>query len=109
MADDLTARNPFIDLTVTGARVIRAAGTARVMAIRVNGTAGGVAGDIIFRETSASGEVVFKLLAPASSTHDGTLSFPSPGRNFDGLFMDTQGTAWLAGSHIVVYTGESVP
>ncbi len=109
MADDLTARNPFIDLTGTGARVIRAAGTARVRAIRVNGTAGGGQGDIIIRENSSSGPIIFFLIAGSSTVHDGTISFPGSGRNFNGLFMDTQGTAWATSSHIIVYTGESKP
>ena len=109
MADDLTARHPFIDLTVTGARTIRADGFTRIYAIRVRGTAGAAVGDFTLRHTTATtGPILFKQLAAIGSEHDGTLSFGSQGIMFDKIFMDNLANAWTAGSHLMLYTSEAL-
>ena len=104
MADGPTgAREIFIDLTVVGARTIRdATNGVRIAEIRINGTAGAGAGDIVLRtDLAATGGEVFKLLAN-NDAHDGT--FAAHRMWTRGLFMDALATAWLAGATMIIVT-----
>jgi hypothetical protein len=100
-------RDLYIDLTITGARVLRDAtgnNWVKIKAIDINGTAGAASGDIILRHDSASGPIVFKHLAPAGSIHDGSETFYGSAMIFLGLYMDDPGTAWGAGSFMIIHT-----
>jgi len=105
MADGaLGSRQIFIDLTVVGARTIRdATNGVKIGEIRIQGTAGAGTSDIILREDVATtGGIVFKLAAAAGSDHDGTFSADRMWTR--GLFMDLIGSAWVAGSHMIIVT-----
>jgi hypothetical protein len=100
-------RDIFIDLTVTGARVIKDATKGefvKIGGIRINGTTGAGAGDITFRKESAGGPIVFQALGTASTIFDGTFALPVGSILQKGLYMDALGTAWTAGSQMIIYT-----
>ena len=97
-------RDIYIDLNTATARTIRAAtqGT-RISEIRINGTAGSGESNVVLRQDVAStGDIMFKLLAPSGSGHDGTFSVARMWTR--GLFMDALTTAWVAGSHMIIHT-----
>ena len=109
MADDLTNREIFIDLTATGARTIRTPGLNRIHSIRVRGTVGASAQNIVLRRTTAStGPIIFQQLGPADTEHDGTEIFPPNGMEVDGIFMDNLTNAWDTGAFMIIYTEGSL-
>lgn len=100
------AREIYIDLTSAGARVIRdvlAEGRyVKIMGVRINGTSGAGAGDIVLRDGSVSGNIVFKEIAPGGTPFDGTMT---PVRiRCHGLYMDALANPWAAGSYMIIYT-----
>lgn len=101
------ARDIFLDLNATpAARVIRDATKnhwVKIRGIRINGVAGASAGDIILHGEGAAGPTIFTLLAAASSPHDGTF-FVHGNPIIKGLYMESVGTAWLAGATMVIHT-----
>jgi hypothetical protein len=101
-------RDIVIDLTVTGARVIRDATKnemVKLMGITIAGTSGAAAGSIVLRKESASGSIEFQYTDPTAATlADYSKAFTDPQPIFKGLYMDDQGTAWAAGSVMIVHT-----
>lgn len=108
MADgNFGQRDIHLDLTSTGARVIRDAllgMRVKIRAITVSGTSGAAAGSLILRGESASGPIVWQLTDPTAAT---TYNFTS---NLDGvlpivgLYLDALGTAWAAGAVCIIHT-----
>lgn len=102
------ARDITIDLTVTGARVIRDAllkYVVKLTSVTVTGTSGAAAGTIILRSESATGPIVYQYTDPTAATlANSNEVFGDPAPVFHGLYMDTQGTAWAAGSVMVIHT-----
>ncbi len=97
------SREILIDLTTVTARTIRAATNGvKIGEIRINGTAGSGAGNVVLRtDVASTGDVVFQLLAN-NDAHDGTFSADRMWTR--GLFMDVLATAWLAGSTMIIVT-----
>lgn len=101
----------YIDLTVTGARIIRAypVNWVKINAIRINGVAGaGGSGTITLRQEGASGAIIFQEAAPAGQSFDGTMVQSTWPPVVNGLYMDDPGTAWQTvggvASHMMIYT-----
>lgn len=97
------SREIVIDLTQVGARVLRAFPSATIIhAVKINGTAGAGAGDIILRKTSATGPIVFEEPVASGTPVDGALI---PMCTYaKGLFMDALPAPWTAGSILIIYT-----
>ena len=91
-----TARNPIRDPAAEGRAI-------RITGIDIGGVTGGSAGTIILRADSASGPIVFRKYAPATSTIDDTFQFTPPIR-CSGLYMDAMSGAWQANSTMVIHT-----
>lgn len=106
MADgNFGERDIDIDLTATGARVIRdfAKGEfVKIVGITINGTAGATAGPIVLRKEAANGPIVYSCDGKATQTYVvNDQLYTSIHR---GLYMDTQTNAWAAGSHMIIHT-----
>lgn len=104
------ARDILINLNAPiTARIIRTAEAGditrfvKINGIRINGVAGAGTGDIVLRAESATGPIVFKLLAPNGSAHDGTFFVPG-NPVIKGLYMDAVGTAWVDGAVMIIHT-----
>lgn len=101
-------RDIVIDLTVTGARVIRDATKnemVKLMGVTIAGTSGAAAGTIVLRKESASGSIEFQYADPTAATlANYTKEFTEPQPVFKGLYMDDQGTAWAAGAKLIIHT-----
>lgn len=112
MADGPYGANPiYIDLTVAGARTIKDAvrpigdlnftpDVGKIKSVRIQGTAGAGAGDIVLRKDSAAGGIVFKTAVAAGVPQDG-VDTPMD-REFRGLYMDAIPAAWVAGSFMLI-------
>lgn len=100
-------RDIVIDLTVTGARVIRDAlknELVKIKKIVVSGKAGGANGPITLRKESASGSIEWSCAGTTGVEYNIDAPFTKPSPTFKGLYMDSQGTAWTAGSLMIIYT-----
>lgn len=109
MADGpLGKRDINIDLTVVGARTIRDPATGqwvKIQSITISGTTGAGAGNIVLREETAStGNVIFRFETTNATQYNVTPEFAKMPPVFKGLFMDALGTAWAAGSTMVIHT-----
>ena len=112
MADNLDTNPIIIDLnSPITARTIRDAvrsigdyttpDVGRIKSIRINGTAGAGLGTIVLHSHSASGPEIFKLIVPAASEHDGTVTELDV--DFRGIYMDAVAVAWVSGARMYIY------
>lgn len=95
-------RDIYIDLTVTGARVIRDE-CVFIDSVTINGVSGAGAGDIVLRKQSASGPIVHKTLGPGGTAFDG-IAGPPLNIEANRLYMDALANAWAAGSFMIIHT-----
>ncbi len=107
MADgSFNVREIEIDLvTPTTARVIRAANTTsptivHIKHVIISGTSGATNGIIVLRKESASGPRVLTVTPGVSGIISSHFHLDTEG---NGLYMDAQTTAWLAGSMMIIY------
>lgn len=97
------AREIVLDLTVAGARVIRASPLlSHIIGIKVQGTAGAGAGDIVLRQDSATGPIIFQLAVDAGGSADGAV-IPMDTWAV-GLYCDAPAVVWAARSTCIIYT-----
>jgi hypothetical protein len=96
-----------IDLTVTGARVIRDATLGmhvKLNKIVLEGVGHAtLAAPIVLRKESASGPVVWANPGTATVEYNIDAPFTSPAAIMKGLYMDTQTNAWVSG-RLLIYT-----
>lgn len=99
------AREILVDLTVTGARVLRNATKAEVVKIetvQIAGDPGASGSDIVLRSESASGPIFFKFDSPGAGIRNE--EFIGPAGPINGLYLDNIGTGWVAGAVMVIRT-----
>lgn len=98
-----------VDLSVTGARVLRDPLTigkaVKVSKVLVSGTSGAAPVAIVLRKESASGPIV-AFWQPVQAAQVQTIELISENEEFycKGLYLDNISQAWTAPSHLLVYT-----
>lgn len=108
MADgNVGERVIVVDLTVTGARVLRDAlkgEHVQVSKITVAGTGGAAPADIVLRKESASGPIVAAFRPTPSVINNADLITEDDEFICKGLYLDNVTQAWTAGSLLLIYT-----
>lgn len=98
-------RSIFIDLTVTGARVIKDATKnefVKISSIHIYGVTGAGSGAIVLHKESASGPTIFQISPANGATVSIEKEFSEKVPIHKGLYMDALGTAWTAGASMQI-------